>query len=181
MGFGTESGDVMEGRSEGLGRTDTHTLFGERGLRCTRQRVEVFEALMASCEHPTAEELHKIVNERPPLSGGECCEDEGEESGEGRVSLATVYNTLDALCRVGLARRLVCACGGARYDADLREHLHVTTEDGKVLDVPEDLGGRVLERIPAEALREVGERLGVKIRRVRVEFEGERVGGCSGE
>jgi len=166
-----------------LGRTDTHTLFGERGLRCTRQRVEVFEALVASCEHPTAEELHKIVNERLPLSGGECCEDEGDggESGEGRVSLATVYNTLDALCRVGLARRLVCSCGGARYDADLREHLHVTTADGRVLDVPDDLGACVLDRIPAETLKAVGDRLGVRIRRVRVEFEGERVGGCSGE
>lgn len=158
-----------------MGQRSTSAMFAERGLRCTRQRVEVFEALMASCEHPTAEELHRIVNERPPVSEAGCCEDEGDggDGADGRVSLATVYNTLDALCRVGLARRLVCACGGARYDADLREHLHVTTSDGRVFDVPDDLGRELLRRIPGETLEAVGDRLGVRIRRVRVEFEGE--------
>lgn len=170
-----------------MGRPSTSALFAESGLRCTRQRVEVFEALMGSCEHPTAEELHRIVCERRASAGslgsldsGDCgCGDdevESGESGEGRVSLATVYNTLDALCRVGLARRLMCPCGGARYDADLRDHLHVTTTDGRVLDVPEDLGEALLRRIPAETLEAVGDRLGVRIRRVRVEFEGEAVG-----
>ncbi len=160
-----------------MGRPSTSALFAERGLRCTRQRVEVFEALASSSAHPTAEELHRIVNERPARTDLGCCEDEGDdgESEEGRVSLATVYNTLDVLCRVGLARRLVCPCGGARYDGDLREHLHVTTTDGRVFDVPEDLGAAMLGRIPAEALEAVGERLGVRIRRVRVEFEGEAI------
>ena len=126
-------------------------LFLEHGLRCTRQRVVVYRALAGTNSHPTAEELHSLV-----------CPDLG-------LSLATVYNVLEAFCRTGLCRKLpVCGCG-ARFDADLSDHPHVVTDDGRVMDVPADLGARLAAAIPSELLDEIGDRVGAPVRRIRVE------------
>lgn len=127
-------------------------LFLEHGLRCTRQRVVVYRALSGTNCHPTAEELHARV-----------CPDFG-------LSLATVYNALEAFCRSGLCRKLPVSGGGARFDADLRDHPHVVTGDGRIMDVPEDLGARLAEAIPTELLQEIGDRVGAPVRRVRVEL-----------
>ncbi len=160
--------------------TDVALLFAERGLRCTRQRMEIFSALAGSKTHPTAEELHRIVNDRAPRDASWCDADAaGSEDGP-CVSLATIYNALEALCRVGLVRRLPSASvssagaigGGARYEADLHEHLHLTTPDGAVHDLPDDLGRRLLERIGPELVREVEARMGVRIGRVNIELFG---------
>ena len=41
------------------------------------------------------------------------------------LSLATIYNTLEAFCQAGLAQRLPTPNGCCRYDATLENHLHV--------------------------------------------------------
>lgn len=79
------------------------------------------------------------------------------------LSLATVYNTLDALVGCGLARRLACPGGATRYDADVTDHVHVSTGDGRILDLPPDLSERLLSRVPASLLDEIGRRLGVRV------------------
>ena len=61
----------------------TRDLFETRSLRCTCQRLALYDALKASMNHPTAEELYRVVKLRPEY---------------GRLSLATVYNTLAAVC-----------------------------------------------------------------------------------
>lgn len=132
---------------------DTRTLFARHGLRCTRQRIDLYGALAASKAHPTAEELYWLVKQSQP-----------------GASLATVYNTLEAFCRHGLCRKLATADGGARYDADLSEHLHLVTRDGHLRDVPMDLGSRMLESLPRPLLAELERRMGVAIRQVRLEF-----------
>jgi len=125
-------------------------LFADHGLRCTRQRVAIYERLKASMSHPTAEELFEQVR-------GEC---------DG-LSLATVYNTLEALCEAGLCRKLTFNCGCARFDAELQPHLHLLNEDtGEIHDVPSDLSERLLAQLSDEVLRDVEERLGVQIDRV---------------
>ena len=105
------------------------TILEGHGLRCTRQREQIFEALVGSKVHPTAEELFSSVKACEP-----------------GLSLATVYNTLEAFTACGLARRLPCPAGPCRYDADTTEHVHITTPDGKVVDLPHDLSRRLLEQ-----------------------------------
>lgn len=127
---------------------DMRNLFADRGLRRTRQREVIFEALSATTEHPTADELFARVR--------------GSEPG---LSLATVYNTLEALTSAGLCRRLpsLAGSGPCRYDAVTADHAHVATPDGKVHDVPHDLSAVMLRGVSPEALAELERRLGVRV------------------
>ena len=132
-------------------------LFAEHDLRCTRQRARVYCALDACKSHPTAEELHELVN-----SGSEAC----------CMSLATVYNTLEALCSAGLCRKIVSTTGSAtaaRYDADIDEHLHVVTPDGRLIDVPQSVGRQLLDRIAPDDLAHLEREMGVQISRIALQ------------
>lgn len=136
---------------------DTQNLLSDSGIRCTRQRVEIYDALASTKLHPTAEELHQMVCRSSPS-----------------VSLATVYNTLEAFCRAGLARRLPSEGGGFRYDADVEDHLHFVASDGGVRDVPRELGERLLRRITSEDIAELEAEMGVRIEGIRLSFIGGR-------
>lgn len=132
----------------------TRELFERHGLRCTRQRVALYEALRACMEHPTAEELHNRL----------------QPAGR-RVSRATVYNTLEALCKAGLARRLPTPNGCCRYDGDLNEHLHVHVRDsGEILDVPQELGGQLLQSLPQATISRIEREMGVKVEGVIIQL-----------
>ena len=71
---------------------ETAQLFASRGLRCTRQRRAIYDALAASRKHPTADELYRHVV---------------DDCGDCGVSLATVYNTLHDLVALGEIRPLL--------------------------------------------------------------------------
>ena len=134
-------------------------LLCTRGLRCTTQREIIFSALMASKVHPTAEELHNTVC-RINDSGG--------------ISLATVYNALDAFTKHGIARRIAPTCGGStaafRFDADLSNHAHIVTADGSMRDIPADLSQRILAHLPPNLIAEIEHRMNIHVRRISVEF-----------
>lgn len=132
---------------------ETDSILRECGLRCTRQRAIVYEALRGTKSHPTAEELLAMV--RPSEAG---------------ISLATVYNTLDALCERGLVRRLVSGDGGGacRFDATVEEHAHVTLADGRVVDVPREIDERLRRGIDEGALQALAQTLGVEVERLEV-------------
>ena len=137
----------------------TDRLFAATGLRCTKQRKALYEALAASRSHPTADELFRQVN--PRVDG---------------LSLATVYNTLEAFCQAGLVQKLPGAGtnGSARYDAVRGDHLHVRCQSsGAVADVPRDLSQQVLQRIPPDLLQELESRLGFRIDQVQIELVGQ--------
>ena len=68
-----------------------------------------------------------------------------------------------ALIAAGLARRLPCPGGACRYDADVRDHVHLCLADGRLLDLPQDLSGRMLGGVPESALEELEKRLGVSV------------------
>lgn len=110
---------------------DIRNAFRAAGLRHTRQREAVYAALCATKAHPTAEELFEMVRECEP-----------------GLSLATVYNSLDALTDAGLCQRLPSNGTPTRYDADLRQHVHLILQDGRVLDVPDDLATQLLDALP---------------------------------
>lgn len=121
------------------------------GLRCTRQREIVYGALRASRGHPTAEELLEMVRRE-----------------DWQISLATVYNTLDALCERGLVRRMRAGGGAQRFDAVVEDHAHVELDDGRILDVPAHLDARLRRGVDAQALEELALHLGVEPSRLRV-------------
>jgi Fur family peroxide stress response transcriptional regulator len=79
-------------------------------------------------DHPTAEEVFIRAKRQMP-----------------DISLATVYNCLEALVRSGLARQLTLDRGAARFCPNMREHCHFYCDScGKVFDValpaPANLG-----------------------------------------
>ena len=145
---------------------DVQDLFLRHGLRCTKQRMALFEALSQSKTHPTADQLFREV----------CDTIDG-------LSLATVYNTLDAFCSAGLARRIPGMSGGSgadatngstRYDASVHNHLHLRcSKTGALHDVPEDLGEQLLGGISENLLHKIESELGFRIDKVQIELQGE--------
>ena len=93
------------------------------GLRPTRQRLGLARLLFeGGNRHITAEQLH-----REATDGGV------------KVSLATVYNTLNQFTEVGLLREVAVAAGRAYFDTNTSAHYHLFNEDtGELFDVPGD-------------------------------------------
>lgn len=92
-------------------------------LRPTRQRLALGKLLFDGGDrHVTAENLH----------------DEAMRHGI-RVSLATVYNTLNQFTAAGLLREVVVAPGRSYFDTNIADHHHFFYEDGGALeDIPGD-------------------------------------------
>jgi Fur family ferric uptake transcriptional regulator len=90
-----------------------------QALRMTQSRKAILSVLAGSMEHPTAEEVHRMVRRGLP-----------------RISLGTVYRNLDELARHGLVRTVNVAGAQRRYDAVLSDHHHVVCEKcGRIEDV----------------------------------------------
>ena len=90
------------------------------GIRLTPQRRYVYEALMEKRDHPTALEVFLRAKERMPS-----------------ISLATVYNCLDALTESGLIRQVNCDRASSRYCPNLVPHGHFFCKEcAAVFDVP---------------------------------------------
>ncbi|MEM6551795.1 MAG: Fur family transcriptional regulator [Planctomycetota bacterium] len=141
-----------------LSREALDSLLSNANLRATKQRRAVYTALAATDQHPTADDLHHAVQTSLP-----------------GISLATVYNTLEAFTDAGLVHKLPSnnPNGSARYDADCHHHLHVRcAETGRVADIPEDLSRQLLDMLPDARLAELEDRLGFTIDQVQIELLG---------
>lgn len=89
------------------------------GLRMTRQRQEVYRILLEERDHPTANEVFIRAKDRLP-----------------NLSLATVYNCLEALVQHGLIRQVNFDRESSRYCPNLREHGHFhDAETGVIHDI----------------------------------------------
>ena len=77
------------------------------GLRMTRQRQEIYRILIEHRDHPTANEVFMRAKDRLP-----------------NLSLATVYNCLEALVHHGIIRQVNFERESSRYCPNLREHGH---------------------------------------------------------
>ena len=124
---------------------DVRNLLREHGLRVTRQREMLYTALASTTSHPTADELFSFVDK--------------QQTG---LSLATVYNTLEAFVEAGLCKR-IHAGTATRYDASTSDHAHVQTSDGRVLDLPETLSRKIQRSIDPAVLKGIEDELGVSI------------------
>jgi Fur family iron response transcriptional regulator len=112
-------------RSDGSKRPFSQTLrrLKDAGLRPTRQRLALGKILFDAGDcHITAEQLH----------------DEAISQGI-KVSLATVYNTLNQFTDTGLLREVVVSPGRSYFDTNINEHHHFFFEDdGALKDIPHD-------------------------------------------
>jgi Fur family transcriptional regulator, peroxide stress response regulator len=122
------------------------------GLSVTSQRLAIFEALAASREHPSAEQIHKAVRRRIPT-----------------LSLATVYKNLEALRSIGAVADVNPLHEQGRYEAALpgtgagRPHHHLVCVECK--DV-RDLHDPGLEGLQVSDLQ------GFELRALKVQVEG---------
>jgi len=100
------------------------------GFRFTQQRQQVYDVLTQKRDHPTAEEV--LIRARKAMP---------------EISMATVYNCLDALVQAGVARQVKVERGAARFCPNMHEHWHFhCTECGGVFDV--DLPANAREAFP---------------------------------
>ncbi len=89
------------------------------GLRMTSQREAVFHVLRAQTDHPTADEVYLRSKAEMP-----------------EISMATVYNTLDALVKCGLVKQVNVDRAATRYCCNMNDHCHFYCEEcGGVHDI----------------------------------------------
>ena len=89
------------------------------GIRLTKQREEVFGILLQKRDHPTATEVFLRAKKHMPS-----------------ISLATIYNCLEALVDCGLVKEVNLDRAPTRFCANLQEHSHFYCERcGSISDV----------------------------------------------
>jgi Fur family peroxide stress response transcriptional regulator len=94
------------------------TLFKDKKLKLTPQRLAVYKYLMSTKKHPSAETIYKALHEEYPT-----------------MSLATVYKAIKTLVEVGLIQELNVGEGNFRYDGNAESHPHIQCINcGKVED-----------------------------------------------
>ena len=109
--------------------------LNDTGLRSTPQREVVYEVILGKRDHPTAEEVFARVKALMPT-----------------ISLATVYNCLDALVQCGLIKQVNFVREPTRYCPNLHVHAHFHDEANKEIhdiDIPSDLMARLRAILPA--------------------------------
>src|ERR1700730_6228175 len=89
------------------------------GIRLTKQREEVFGILLQKRDRPTATEVFLRAKKHMPS-----------------ISLATIYNCLEALVDCGLVKQVNLDRAPTRFCANLQEHSHFYCEScGAISDV----------------------------------------------
>ena len=95
------------------------------GFRFTPQRQHVFNVLLEKRDHPTVEDVFLRSKEEMP-----------------DISIATVYNCLDALVKSGLVRHVNLDRAATRYCPNMKEHCHFHCDEcGEIYDVDFAAGG----------------------------------------
>lgn len=131
-----------------MGFEQTISELRSNGVRLTPQRQWILRYLKDTHSHPTAEQVHQEVSK---ALGG--------------ISLATVYNTLHTLTKLGVIRELSYGDGSSRFDGNETEHAHLVCENcGEVGDVEApDISDIVPESIT---------KMGFKVHSYRLEYYG---------
>jgi Fe2+ or Zn2+ uptake regulation protein len=97
---------------------DAARALREVGLKATPQRLAILRSLAGDVTHPTAQELYERLSVEFP-----------------GLSVATVYNTLSALTRIGRCTPLELG-GPSRFDPNVVPHDHAVCERcGAIRDV----------------------------------------------
>ena len=84
------------------------SIFKEKKLKLTPQRIAVYKYLQGTKEHPSAETIYKALQPEYPT-----------------MSLATVYKALKTLVQVDLVQEINVGEGNFRYDGNVCPHSHI--------------------------------------------------------
>lgn len=115
----------MKSKAACIKPQEIETRLREHGIQPTAQRIAICRYVLCEADHPTAEDVKAWADRNLP-----------------KVSLATVYNTLNTLVEGGLLKELKLPhTGKVIYDDRTSEHHHFVDErTGKVYDVlPEEV------------------------------------------
>lgn len=112
----------------------------QAGYRITPQRMAICRLLAGTDVHPTAQEIYDQLKSQYPS-----------------LSLATVYNTLETLVKLGVVYALGSAGDGrVHYDADTSPHVNLACVScHRVVDLP----SRHIHALDEEITRHSGYRL----------------------
>jgi len=100
-------------------------------MKVTPQRIAIYEVLVNSNEHPSAEMIYKKLSHEFPT-----------------MSLATVYKSLDVFKKAGLVQELNVGEYSFRYDGKTTSHPHIIcTECHKVEDINDNIFADLLDKI----------------------------------
>lgn len=103
-----------------LSHAELIALLQRAAVRPSAQRVAIAGYVLATEDHPTAEQVMVHVQSTFPM-----------------VSRATVYNTLQTFCERGLLRQLTLAEGRVVFDPKVEPHHHfVDDASGAIHDIP---------------------------------------------
>jgi Fur family ferric uptake transcriptional regulator len=111
-----------------------------KGMRMTEQRRVIARVLSGSSDHPDVEELHR-----------RCAEIDA------RISISTVYRTVNLFEDAGIIERHDFREGRARYE-QMRDSHHdhlINLRDGKVIEFTNE----EIEKLQAEIARKLGYKL----------------------
>ncbi len=88
-------------------------------LRPTKQRLKICQFLFDRKKtfHFTVETLNKRIN----------------KNGVAKVSLATIYNTVEAFCNAGYLKEILTSKNKSYYDTNIKSHHHFYDEGNKEL------------------------------------------------
>ena len=103
------------------------------GLRPTKQRILLAQNLFIRNKtfHFTVEKLEKEINKK----------------GNEKVSLATIYNTVEAFTKAGYLKEILTSKNKSYYDTNIKSHHHFYDSDSKKLtDI--DYQEVIMKKIP---------------------------------
>jgi Fur family peroxide stress response transcriptional regulator len=103
----------------------------DHGMKVTPQRIAIYDILMNTTEHPSAEVIYKKLAPVYPT-----------------MSLATVYKSLDVFKKAGLVQEINVGESSFRYDANISSHPHIIcTTCHKVDDVEEAIFSDLVDKV----------------------------------
>lgn len=89
------------------------------GLKYSKQREIILQALIDDPMHPTADDIYRVVRLKEP-----------------KISLGTVYRNLNQLAEMGYIIKIPMSGGSDRFDAKMYPHMHlVCSSCGDVMDM----------------------------------------------
>ena len=98
------------------------TALASKGLKITHQRIVVYQAVLHSKDHPTAEQIYESIKSNNPS-----------------ISLATVYKTLETFAENHLINKVSSPQGKMRYDARIDNHNHIyISNTNEIVDYEDD-------------------------------------------
>ena len=136
------SGNIGNGPNGGFSEqfADFRVRCHQAGLKVTPQRTAVYQALLMTDEHPSADALWRAVRKVHP-----------------NISLDTVNRTLITLSQIGVASIMEGSGDPRRFDGNLDDHQHfrcrkcrkifdLFVEGGHEVSIPDELDRFIVEK-----------------------------------